>query len=270
MTASVAIRYAATSTAAGSDGSTIRGLVIKGFDANGILNVGAVDKATGREQKITITASTNLDENVIDRMTQEAQKHKAEDEKRRELITAKNNADSSIYTAEKALKDLGDKIDDETKQKVEDGVERVRAVLEGDDAEKIKAALIAKGEDIEDVSGAGDGIMLQNYYPEKDQAEIQKQFGSGFAEALVELSLGQWHGPVLSGYGVHLVYVHSIAEPPAIAFEDVRERVTLDWETEKGVELNKQFYDSLRQRYTVVIEEPTEADRLTVMKELEQ
>jgi parvulin-like peptidyl-prolyl isomerase len=131
-----------------------------------------------------------------------------------------------------------------------------------DDAEKIKAALIAKGENIEDVSGSGDDIMLQSYYPEKGQAEIQKQFGSGFAEALVELSPGQWHGPVLSGYGVHLVYVHSISEPPVIAFEEVRERVTLDWETEKGIELNAQFYDSLREQYTVIIEEPAVDDRI--------
>lgn len=131
-----------------------------------------------------------------------------------------------------------------------------------DDAEKIKAALIAKGKNIEDVSGLGDGLMLQNYYPGKDQDEIQKQFGSGFAESLVELSPGQWYGPVLSGYGVHLVYVHSIVEPPAVVFEDVSQRVTLDWETEKGIELNDQFYKSLREQYTVVIEEPAVDDNV--------
>jgi hypothetical protein len=125
-----------------------------------------------------------------------------------------------------------------------------------DDAERIKATLIAKGKNIDDVSESGDDLMLQNYYPEKDQAEIQKQFGSGFAESLVELSPGQWHGPVLSGYGVHLVYVHNIVKPPAIAFDEVRERVMLDWETEKGIELNEQFYDSLREQYTIIIEEP--------------
>ena len=130
------------------------------------------------------------------------------------------------------------------------------------DAEKIKAALIAKGENIEDTSGSGDDLMLQDYYPEKDHAEIQKQFGSGFAESLVELPPGQWHGPVLSGYGVHLVYVHSIVEPPAIVFEDVRQRVTLDWETEKGIELNEQFYKSLREQYTIVIEEPAADDNV--------
>ena len=125
-----------------------------------------------------------------------------------------------------------------------------------DDAEKIKATLIARGENIDDASELGDDLMLQNYYPENNQAEIQKRFGSGFAESLVELTPGQWHGPVLSGYGVHLVYLHSIVEPPAIVFEDVRQRVTLDWETEKGIELNEQFYKSLREQYTIVIEEP--------------
>ena len=125
-----------------------------------------------------------------------------------------------------------------------------------DDAEKIKAALIAKGENIDAASELGDDLMLQNYYPENNQAEIQKRFGSGFAESLVELTPGQWHGPVLSGNGVHLVYLHSIVEPPAIVFEDVRQRVTLDWETEKGIELNEQFYKRLREQYTIVIEEP--------------
>ena len=139
-----------------------------------------------------------------------------------------------------------------------------------DDADRIKAALIAKGDAIDDVSGLGDGLMLRNYYPEKDQAEIQKQFGSGFAESLVELSPGQWHGPVLSGYGVHLVYVHGVIEPPATVFDEVRERVRLDWETEKGIALNEKFYDSLRQQYTIVIEDPAEADRRTAMKEQAQ
>jgi len=136
-----------------------------------------------------------------------------------------------------------------------------------EDAEKIKATLIARGESIDDVSGTGDDIMLQNYYLEKDQAEIQKQFGSGFAESLVELSPGQWHGPVLSGYGVHLVYVHSIVEPPAIVLKDVHERVTLDWETEKGIELNEQFYESLREQYTIIIEESLDDDKIAIRQE---
>jgi len=134
------------------------------------------------------------------------------------------------------------------------------------DAEKIKAMLIAKGDTIEDAGVLGDDFMLQNYYPEKDQIEIQKNFGSGFVESLIELLPGQWHGPVLSGYGVHLVYVSNISEPPAPVFADMRERVTQDWKTEKGEELNEKFYANLRDRYTIVIEAP-EADRVAAAQE---
>lgn len=128
-----------------------------------------------------------------------------------------------------------------------------------DDAEAIKATLVAKGDDIRDIGELGDGFMLQRYYPEKEQGEIKKLFGSGFAESMVGLSAGKWHGPVLSGYGVHLVYVHTIIEPPAPVFSDVSERVTEDWTTEKGSELNEQFYVNLRDRYTIIIETPNEA-----------
>ena len=136
------------------------------------------------------------------------------------------------------------------------------------DAEKIKATLMAKGDAIEDAGALGDAFMLQNYYPEKDQAEIQKFFGSGFAESLVDLSSGQWHGPVLSGYGTHLVYVSSISEPPAPLFAEMRERVTQDWTTEKSEELNEKFYANLRDRYTVVIQEiVSEDDKVAAVQE---
>ena len=135
------------------------------------------------------------------------------------------------------------------------------------DVEKIKAALIAKGDAIENASALGDGFMLQNYYPEKDQVEIQKLFGSGFAESLVELSTGQWHGPVLSGYGVHLVYVSHVSEPPVPVFAGVRERVVQDWTTDRGEELNEQFYANLREQYIVVIEEAAEKDKVAVVQE---
>jgi len=123
------------------------------------------------------------------------------------------------------------------------------------DAETIKATLIAKGDAIEDVGALGDDFMLQNYYPEKDPIEIQKNFGSGFTESLIDLSPGQWHGPVLSGYGVHLVYVSNVSEPPAPVFAEVRERVVQEWKTDRGEELNEKFYANLRDSYTVVIEE---------------
>ena len=127
-----------------------------------------------------------------------------------------------------------------------------------DDAEKVKVTLIAQGDAIDDPGALGDGLMLQNYYPEKDRAEIQKLLGSGFTETLITLSPGQWHGPVLSGFGVHLVYVNSIDEPPPPVFAEVRERMMDDWKLERGEELNDQFYTSLREQYTIVIEEPEE------------
>jgi len=139
-----------------------------------------------------------------------------------------------------------------------------------DDAEAIKATLIAKGDASYDAGALGDDFMLQTYYPEKDRIEIQKQFGSGFTESLVELSPGQWHGPVLSGYGVHLVYINSVIKPPPPDFATVRERVVQDWTTDKGEELNEKFYANLRDQYTVVIEEPDGKDRVAVVQEAAQ
>ena len=135
------------------------------------------------------------------------------------------------------------------------------------DAERIKAALIAQGEPKQSAGALGDSLMLQDYYPEKDQAEIQKQFGSGFAESLVALTPGQWHGPVLSGYGVHLVYVSAVAQPPAPDFATVRERVTQDWTTARSEALNEQFYANLREQYTVVIEAPANGKKVSVLAE---
>ena len=138
-----------------------------------------------------------------------------------------------------------------------------------DDAEAIKAKLVAQGDAIDDPGALSDSFMLQTYYPQKDPTEIQKQFGSGFVESLVDLAPGQWHGPVLSGYGVHLVYVSHISEPPAPEFALVRERVAQDWVTDKGEALNEQFYANLRDQYSIVIEEPNEV-QVAAVQELAQ
>ncbi|MBN2044963.1 MAG: molecular chaperone DnaK [Anaerolineales bacterium] len=108
------------------------------IDANGILNVTAKDKATGKEQKITITASTNLSDRDIESMVQQAQQHKAEDQKRRELITVKNNADSLAYQTEKTLKELGDKVPAADKTNIESQIESLRKAAETDDIHRIK------------------------------------------------------------------------------------------------------------------------------------
>jgi peptidyl-prolyl cis-trans isomerase C len=129
------------------------------------------------------------------------------------------------------------------------------------DAKTIKAKLIVRGDAIENAGALGDSFMLQTYYPEKDETEIRKLFGSGFAEALVKLAPKQWHGPVLSGYGVHLVYLSNVSEPPPPVFAETRERVVQHWTTDKSEELNKKFYANLRDQYTIVIEQPKGSDK---------
>jgi len=110
------------------------------IDANGIIKVTASDKATGRSQHITITASSGLNESEVERMRREAELHADEDKKRKELIEAKNNADNAVYTAEKALRDYGEKIPADTRSKVETEVANVKKAMEGSDVESIKHA----------------------------------------------------------------------------------------------------------------------------------
>lgn len=110
------------------------------IDANGIINVTAQDKATQRSQHITITASSGLNEAEVERMRREAEAHADEDKKRKELIEARNTADNAIYTAEKALRDFGDKVPADTKNKVETEVANVKKTLESDDPATIKSA----------------------------------------------------------------------------------------------------------------------------------
>jgi molecular chaperone DnaK len=108
------------------------------IDANGILNVSAKDRATGKEQKITITASTNLNKQDIDRMVQEAQRNGAEDRRRRELAVARNNADTLAYQAEKALQDLGDKLPYEERTRIEQQTKELREAMKGDDVSRMQ------------------------------------------------------------------------------------------------------------------------------------
>lgn len=109
------------------------------IDANGILNVKAVDKATGKEQKITITSSSGLSDDEIEKMKKDAEAHAEEDKKLKEKIEVKNQADSLVYSTEKTIKDAGDKLSSETKEKLEAGMKTVKEALESDDFEKIKA-----------------------------------------------------------------------------------------------------------------------------------
>ena len=108
------------------------------IDANGILNVGAKDRATNKEQKITITASTNLSKQDIDRMVKEAQSNAADDRRRRELADARNTADTLAYQAEKALQDLGDKIPYEERTRIESQINELRQAMNGDDISRMR------------------------------------------------------------------------------------------------------------------------------------
>jgi molecular chaperone DnaK len=108
------------------------------IDANGILNVAARDRATGREQNVTITASTNLNKTEIERMVQQARQNETDDRKRRELVEARNNADSLAYQTEKTLKDLGDKVPANEQQNIQSKIEALRETAQGNDNNQIK------------------------------------------------------------------------------------------------------------------------------------
>jgi molecular chaperone DnaK len=111
------------------------------LDANGILHVSAKDLGTGKEQSIKITASSGLSEAEIKKMQQDAELHADEDKKRKEVVEAKNQADNLIYATEKSLKEVGDKVDAETKGKVESEIANLKKTVEGNDAAAIKAGI---------------------------------------------------------------------------------------------------------------------------------
>ena len=108
------------------------------IDANGIVKVSAKDKATGREQNITITASSGLKQDEIDRMVREAEQHSDDDRRRKEAVEARNEGDTLAYSAEKTLRDLGDKVPGDVRSRVEDKIKAVRDVLNGADTAEIK------------------------------------------------------------------------------------------------------------------------------------
>ncbi|MGN1372070.1 MAG: molecular chaperone DnaK [Candidatus Coprovivens sp.] len=110
------------------------------IDANGIVNVSAKDLGTGKEQSITITSNTNLTDEEIDKMMKEAEANKEADEKRKEEAEIRNEADSMIFQTEKAIKDLGDKVDSKDKEEAEDKIADLKKALDGDDIDDIKKA----------------------------------------------------------------------------------------------------------------------------------
>jgi molecular chaperone DnaK len=124
------------------------------IDANGIMKVSASDKATGRTQHITITASSGLSDNEVDRMVKDAEKFAAEDEKRKERIEARNNADSAVYTAEKTLRDLGDKVPADVKNEVEAKAAALKGILETGNVDDLKRQTEDLGQSIQKIGAA--------------------------------------------------------------------------------------------------------------------
>lgn len=134
------------------------------IDANGILNVSAKDKATGKEQSIQIRASSGLSDDEIDKMVKDAEEHAEEDAKFNELVSARNQADSLIHGVEKSMRDLGDQVSDDEKKSVDDAIADLRKALEGDDKEDIESKT-------QKLSEASAPIMEKVYGQNGEQAQ---------------------------------------------------------------------------------------------------
>jgi molecular chaperone DnaK len=155
------------------------------IDANGIAHVSAKDLGTGNEQKVTITASTNLSDDEIDKAVKEAEKYAAEDKKKKEEVDIRNNADSMVFQCEKQLNELGDKLSPEDKAKIQDEVNKVKEALKGTDTESIKNATEALTQAFYEISSK----MYQN----------TGAGANGAADAGFDPSAGAHGGPDMGG-----------------------------------------------------------------------
>lgn len=148
------------------------------IDASGILHVSAKDLGTGKEQKITITASTKLSDKEIERMIKEAKEHEEEDRRKREEVELRNNADSLIYTTEKTLSELGEKLSQEQKEKVEAALKSLKTALEGKDGGKIKDEMEKLQRTLQEAGAAIYQEAARRYAEE----QAKQKAGSGKAE----------------------------------------------------------------------------------------
>jgi peptidyl-prolyl cis-trans isomerase C len=123
-----------------------------------------------------------------------------------------------------------------------------------DDAALILAELQTTDSSDTDVSMLGDRFMLQNEYSQQSELDVRKAFGSGFAKAVMQLEKKQWHGPVLSGYGTHLVYIDVIDKSPPPKFKQVQKAVFQNWQAIQQEQFNEAYFESLKSRYEIVIE----------------
>jgi len=153
------------------------------IDANGIVNVSAKDKGTGKEQKIQIQASGGLSEEEIQKMVKEAEANKEADKKKRDSVDARNQADSLVFSTEKSLKEHGDKISDDEKKAIEDGIADLKKSLEGTDVEDVKK----KTQSLIQVSmKLGEAVYKSQQKPGSDKAEDTKDPKSNDKENVVD------------------------------------------------------------------------------------
>jgi molecular chaperone DnaK len=148
------------------------------IDANGILNVSAKDKATGKQQSIVIRASSGLNEDEIERMVKDAEAHAADDRKFHELVAARNQADNMIHAVEKSIKELGDKVEADEKQKAEDAIAALREAMKGDD----KADIEAKTQALTEASGKIAERAYAQQQPPGGEAEGGAEAAAGGGE----------------------------------------------------------------------------------------
>jgi molecular chaperone DnaK len=147
------------------------------IDANGILNVSARDKGTGKEQKITITASSGLNKEEVEKMRREAEQHAAEDAKRKEEVEVRNSADSLAYTAEKTLRDYGDKIPADVKKEVDAKIASVKLALQGKDVNAIRKAMQELSQAIQKVGASAYQQPGQQQPPSGEKPSGEKPGG---------------------------------------------------------------------------------------------
>src|SRR5690625_2279686 len=138
------------------------------IDANGIVNVSAKDKGTNKEQSITIKSSSGLSDDEIDKMVKEAEENAEEDKKRREEVDLRNEADQLIFTTDKTIKDLEDKVSDEEKEKANNAKDELKKALESDNIDEIKAKKEALEEQVQQLS-----VKLYEQMAQEQQAQGQ-------------------------------------------------------------------------------------------------
>jgi len=130
---------------------------------------------------------------------------------------------------------------------------RGNATLE--DAKKSKEQLVQSNSILQDTSKFGDVFMTDSYFEANTPLDIRKNFGSGFMQTVIALEPGKWQGPILSGFGVHLVYLKEIISPAEPEFEKVKDDVLQDWTQFKQEQINQEFYRKLKDNYVIIVED---------------